>query len=138
MEIEAPPVEPVSRDASLVARHTGWSINLGAVFVLAVPSWGDAERYRPVGRLLEDRSVPLVHHLVAVVFERLTKRTPHGPTLVAGGAGHAVFSSKSRKRTYFDAGKRRCDERATISKDNREEEKSKPKGRCGPRYPPLY
>src|ERR1017187_5992779 len=121
MEIETAPVETVGRDASLVARHAGCSINLGAVFVLAVPSWGDAESHRPVCRLLVDGSVSVIHHLVAVIFERLTKRTQHGPSLVAGRTGHTVLSSKSRKRPYVNVGKRRCSDRATVSKENRDE-----------------
>ena len=44
-----------------------------------VPDRNDAERDRPIAGILPDRGIPVVHQLVAVVFEFLAKEIQHRP-----------------------------------------------------------
>src|SRR5260370_37123496 len=62
-----------------------------------MPDRDDAERNRPIAGVLPDRSIPVVHELVAVVFEFLAKIIQHRPGLMTGGAAEAVLPGERRK-----------------------------------------
>src|SRR5580700_4099111 len=123
MEIQAAPVEAVSRYTRLVPADTSGSIHLGAVGVLTVPNRRDPEGYRPVGRVLIDGGIALVAQLIAVVLERLSERAQHGPCLMTGRARHTVLASERgySANRYPWNGQRRS--RPRISEQNGENEK---------------
>src|ERR1700687_771175 len=100
MEIEASPIEPVSSNLSLSLRWRDcrWvGIDRDAIGAFTMPDGRDAEGKRPIRSILEDGSVALIHHLVAVVFEVLAKWTELGPGFMTGGARHAVLASERRQ-----------------------------------------
>src|SRR6516164_3532367 len=68
------------------------------VLMLQMPVGSDTHGDRPIGGALEDGSVAVVAHLVAVVFELLAKGTEFRPSLVARRARHTVLARESRYR----------------------------------------
>src|SRR5579863_1143143 len=58
----------------------------------AVPDRCDTEGHRPVAGILPDRSIAIIHQLVAVVFELLAKVVEHGPRLMASRTAQAIFA----------------------------------------------
>ena len=75
------------------------------VAAIAVPLRNNAEGDRPVRRILPDRSIPIVHQLVAVVLKLLAKVVEHRPSFVAGGAAQAIFPGKGREGMRVANGK---------------------------------
>src|SRR6266446_8194903 len=89
-------IKPVGREPPF-DRATGRGIaDVRAVHTLAMPLRCHAKGHRPIRRLLEDGSVAIIPHLVAVVLERLTKVVQLGPGFVTGRTRHAVLPCKSR------------------------------------------
>src|ERR1700680_2012327 len=95
----------MSREPNFARANSGSGVNLHLVGAFSVPVRNDAKGNWPIGRVLPDRSVPVVHQLVAVVFELLSKVVQHRQSLVAGGTSQAVLSGKGRKGVSA-AGKR--------------------------------
>src|SRR5947209_19998449 len=52
----------------------------------------------PIRRILPDRRVTVVHELVAVVFELLSKVIQHWPSFMARRTAQSVFSCEGWKR----------------------------------------
>src|SRR6202035_1077594 len=52
---------------------------------------------RPIAWILPDRSIAVIHQLIAVVFEFLAEVVEHRPRFVAGRATQAVFSGEGRQ-----------------------------------------
>ena len=65
----------------------------------------NAEGDRPVRRILPDRSIPIIHQLIAVVLELLAKVVEHRPGFVAGGAAQTIFARESGKGVRVADGK---------------------------------
>src|ERR1700682_1874597 len=99
MKIQTRPVEPMCSHSRfhLSAGWAGWIVDSGAILALAVPGRRDAEGYGPVRRLLEDGSVALIPHLIAVVLERLAERTKFRPRFVTRRARHPILSCERWK-----------------------------------------
>src|SRR5260370_28498007 len=51
-------------------------------FAYPMPARKDTKRHRPVSRILPDRSIAIVHELIAVVFEFLAEVIQHRPTFM--------------------------------------------------------
>ena len=83
-------------DLTLGSHRPVRAIDVCAVLAFAMPDRGDAESDWPVGGILEDGSVAIVAHLVAVVFEGLAKRAQLRPRFVARRARHSIFSCEGR------------------------------------------
>src|SRR5258707_6844587 len=76
MKVQARPIKSVRSDLRFhLAANAARVVDSYAIYALTMPGWRDAEGHRPIRSLLKDRSVPIVHHLVAVVFELLAERT---------------------------------------------------------------
>ena len=93
-DIEAANVKTVGGDLLLSGRGLVDGHLVGA---FAVPLGRDAHGDRPVAVVLPDRSIPIIHQLVAVVLELLAKVVEHRPGFVAGGAAQAIFSREGGK-----------------------------------------
>src|SRR5580704_11159340 len=63
-----------------------------------MPDRRDAEGDRPVGGILPDRCVPIVHQLISVVFELLSKVIQHRPGFVARRTPQAILASERGQR----------------------------------------
>src|SRR5579862_9696287 len=72
-----------------------------------MPVWSDAERDRPIGWVLPDRRVAIVHELIPVIFELLAEIIQHRPCFMAGGAAQAIFASKCRQGISSGQGRKR-------------------------------
>ncbi len=102
VEVETAKIEAGTRDAlDCCTSHHGTSrtirrvgINRHLAGAHAVPDRRDAERDRPVPGVLPDRGIAVVHELVAVVFELLSKVVQHRPGLMAGRAAQSIFSGE--------------------------------------------
>src|SRR3984893_10491072 len=73
-------------------------------FADPMPDRKDTEGDWPVRWILPDRSIALVHELVAVVFELLAEVIQHGPTFMTGRTTQAVLSGEGRQRARRLAG----------------------------------
>ena len=73
---------------------------------LAFPAARSEVMRRVIGqyRILPDRGVPVVHELVAVVFEFLAKVIQHGPGLMTGRTAQTVLAGEGRKGIRLLAG----------------------------------
>src|ERR1700686_1927175 len=96
VEVETAEIETRRGDPllDLAAFSAGVDGNFAGAYPM--PDRQDTERYRPVSGILPDRSIALVHELVAVVFELLAEVIQHGPTFMTGRTAQAVFSSEGR------------------------------------------
>src|SRR3984893_10534740 len=114
-------------ELALGGQSGGGVEKVGSVDALAVRVWSDAARDGPVGRLLKNRGIAVVHHLIAVVFEVLAKVVELGPRLMTCGTGHAVFARKSRNgahvhRRWWDGD---CGARVCKNKGEKQESEEK-------------
>ena len=64
---------------------------------LAAPERGNTQSDRPVRSVLPDRGIPIVHELVAIVFEVLAEVIQHGPGFMTGRTPQSVFPGKCRQ-----------------------------------------
>src|ERR1039457_7637336 len=64
-----------------------------------MPHRDHTESYGPIAGILPDRCIPVVHQLIAVVFEFLAEEIQHGPALMTRRTAQTVFSGKRRERT---------------------------------------
>ncbi len=101
VEVEAAQIKAGTRDAldrRAARRRSGCvGVNLDLAGAHAVPDRRDTEDHRPISRVLPDRGVAIVHELVAVVFELLSKVVQHRPGLVASRAPQPILSGESRE-----------------------------------------
>src|ERR1035437_245923 len=95
VEVEAAEIETRRSDPLL---YLAAAAAVDGLFALAdsMPDGNDAERDRPVSRILPDWRVAIIHELVAVVFELLAEEIQHGPAFMTGGATQAVLPGESR------------------------------------------
>src|SRR5580704_1443101 len=107
MKVQAAPVKTVCRDFTLGRIRAGWSVNQRAVLALSVPNGCDAERHRPIRRLLVDRSVAIVPQLIAVILECLPERAKHRPGKMACRARHSILARECWERPDLNGGQRK-------------------------------
>src|ERR1700719_2680439 len=82
-----------------------------------MPVRRDAERHRPVRRLLENGGIAIVPHLVSVVFKLLPKRAQLRPRLMARGTWHAIFSCECGKGAgWTDCRENNSEDRCNVQK----------------------
>src|SRR6266542_3874582 len=73
------------------------SIECNLICAFAVPERRHAEGDRPIGGILPDRRIAVVHELIAVVFELLSKVIQHRPCFMTSRTSQAIFSGECRK-----------------------------------------
>src|SRR5215469_3524435 len=95
--IEAAEVKAMGRDVGQGGVRPPGAVDDHVVLMFQMPIGSNTHGDRPISGALEDGSVPVVAHLVPVVFELLAKRTEFRPSRVAGRARHAVLSCKGGK-----------------------------------------
>src|ERR1700720_2073665 len=95
-----------------------------SVDAFAMPVWSDAERDGPVRRLLKDRGIAVVHHLIAVVLKVLAKVVELGPRFMTSGTGHAVLARKSRNGAHVERWRRNGDRGARVCKNEGKKQES--------------
>jgi hypothetical protein len=122
VEVESAQVKTRRRDAldrlSPVEASGGVRINLNLASAHTVPDGRDAEDYRPISGVLPDRSIAIIHELVAVVFELLSKVVQHRPRLMASRAAQAILPGEGRQGVRgLAAGE---DDRCENQSDSRE------------------
>src|ERR1700676_2326613 len=91
MEVETAEIETRRGDPLLDLAAFSAGVDGNFAGADPMPDRKDTERYRPVSGILPDRSIALVHELVAVVFEFLAKVIQHGPTFMTGRTAEAVL-----------------------------------------------
>src|SRR6185312_12260023 len=106
-QIKAPNVKTVRGDPLLPAGL----IDGYLVGALAVPARRDSYGHRPIAVVLPDRSVPIIHQLVAVVLELLAEIIEHRPGFMAGGTAQAILSRKGGEGVCVAGGKEKKDGR---------------------------
>src|SRR5262249_33788814 len=93
-------IEPAEVESGLgEPGYTAGGIGRDLVRALPAPEWRDTQCDRPVGRVLPNWRILVVHQLVAVVFEFLAEKIEHGPGLMTGGTTQTVLAGKGRKST---------------------------------------
>src|SRR5258708_14056948 len=96
MEVEAAYVKAGSRNPGNRRIGTGSGIHQDLAGAHSVPDRQDAESNRPVPRVLPDRSIAIIHELVAVILELLSKVIPHRPGLVPPWPAQSILSCEIR------------------------------------------
>src|SRR5277367_3528472 len=107
MEVETAEVEAGTLDAldgRAGKRSAGIGIDQNFASADPVPDGKDAEGDRPIARILPDRGIAVVHQLIAVILELLSKVVEHRPRLMASRAAQAVLPGEcgdgfGRRRT---------------------------------------
>src|SRR6185437_8286609 len=106
-QIKAPNVKTVRGDPLLPAGL----IDGYLVGALAVPARRNSYGHRPITVVLPDRSVPIIHQLVAVVLELLAEVVEHRPGFMTGRTAQAILSREGRERVRITGGKEEKDRR---------------------------
>src|ERR1700674_2250111 len=96
------------REPALSRRVCGRISDIGTIEALAVPIRRYAQGDWPVRRLLKDRGVPFIHHLITVVFEGLSEIVELGPSFMTGRARHAVLPREGRDGIHLACRDRQC------------------------------
>src|SRR6266849_11176377 len=77
---------------------TGYGlVNRHFVRAFPVPARRYTEGDGPVSVVLPDGRIPVIHQLVAVVFELLPEVIEHGPSLMTGRTAQPIFTGESGK-----------------------------------------
>src|SRR5713101_7475498 len=95
------------------------SINLCLVAAFPVPVGNDAKCSWPIRGVLPDWRIPVVHQLIAVVFELLSKVIQHGPSFMTGGTAQAVFPGKCRNCVGLAGGSKKEKEKESQQSGSR-------------------
>ena len=139
VKVQAAPIEPIRCDFGFnVIRATYSVVHSNAICALSMPERRDAERHRPIAGVLVDGGIPVVAHLIAVVFECLPEGTEHRPAEVARGTRHPIFTRECRERANLGSRERQGVGRRAIREDQSQEDKTEKKTGYQPRQWILY
>src|ERR1700751_4729050 len=93
MEVETGQIKTAGRNFL----GSGWGlVGCNRVRADTMPDRGDAECRGPVGSILPDRRVAIVHQLIPVVFKFLTEEIEHRPAFMTSGTPQTILPGERR------------------------------------------